>query len=243
MMGLIKLTIEYDGTQFSGWQIQTNRRTVQGEIEKALQLLTGEKIRITGSGRTDAGVHALGQVASFRSHHSLPLSAFRDGLNGYLPEDVKIIQAEEAGDHFHARRDAVSRTYRYIICRKLKVLGRQYGWFRWGNIHLASMMEAAECLVGDHDFSSFCKVNGQTKSFVSRILDITWDTNEEEIRFEVTATHFFHNMIRIIMGTLLEVGQGRVSIDAFREILEARDRSKAGPTVPAKGLVLVKVSY
>jgi len=242
-MGLIKLTLEYDGTHFSGWQVQPSERTVQGEIEKALKLLAGEDIRIMGSGRTDAGVHALGQVVSFRTHLSLPLSAFRDGLNGYLPEDVKVIQAEEAGESFHARRDAASRTYRYIICRKLKVLGRQYGWYPRCNFITDSMIKAAECLIGEHDFTSFCKISGEAKSFVSRILDITWDTTDEEVRFEVTATHFFHNMIRIIIGTLLEVGQGKKSIDEFRDILKAKDRSKAGPTVPARGLVLVRVSY
>ena len=242
-MRMIKLTLEYDGSNFSGWQIQPNCRTVQGEIEKALRSLVDDDVSLIGSGRTDAGVHALGQVASFRTQSEIPLSAFMGGLNGFLPEDVKVIQADEAGELFHARRDAVRRTYRYAICRKFRVLGRQYGWYPRVRFAINPMKKAAACLMGEHDFTSFCKANGENKSFVSRVLNVKWDISEDEIRFEITATHFFHNMIRIIIGTLLEVGQDKMSIEKFRQILEARDRSQAGPTAPPHGLVLVKVDY
>ncbi len=239
----IKLTVEYDGSDFSGWQVQPDQRTVQGEIEKALRTLTHRKIRIIGAGRTDAGVHALGQAVNFKCQDNLPLSAFEKGLDGLLPEDIHIIAAEEAVKSFNARRDAVSRVYRYVLSRKPRAVGRQYAWYPGMKFLLEPMEYASKFLLGEHDFTSFCKSDGEHENFVSRVLKIKWSVREEEIHFEITAVRFFHKMIRIIVGTLLEVGRGKISPENFREILAARDRTQAGPTVPPQGLFLVKVNY
>ncbi len=240
---LFKLVIEYDGSNFAGWQVQPNQRTVQGEIEKALKILTQKEIRITGSGRTDAGVHALGQVASFQINSSLSLNQMKKGLNGLLPEDILIIDINELTEPFDARRNAVSRTYRYIIAKKSRAINRQYVWIPRIKFSVESMQEASQYLVGEHDFTSFCKTNGQTDDFISCVSDVNWKTVDDEIHFEITANRFFHHMVRIIVGTLVEVGRGKISPDMFQKILESKDRTCAGPTAPPQGLFLDHVEY
>ena len=239
----IKLTLEYDGSDFSGWQLQPDCRTVQREIENALKALIHEEVRVVGAGRTDAGVHALGQVVSFPTQNMLPLSAFEKGLNVLLPEDVRVIRTEEMDQPFDARRHAVRRTYRYVIAKHRRVVGRQYAWYPRMVVSLEPMKRAAEHLLGVHDFTSFCKSNGNTDNFLSRVTDVRWDETDEELRFEITAVRFLRHMVRIIVGTLLEVGCGKISPEEIREIIEARDRSRAGPTVPSRGLFLVRVDY
>jgi len=240
---MIKLTVEYDGTEFSGWQIQPNRRTVQGEIENSLKTLTQEKVRVVGSGRTDAGVHALGQVVSFRCRSGLPLPTFEKGLNGLLPEDIRIVRAEELGSSFNARRDAVSRTYRYLLSKRPRAVDRQYVWYPRMTFSVGPMEQASKYLLGAHDFAAFCKSNGEDKDFTSRVFSVDWNEDDDEICFEITAMRFFHNMVRVIVGTLLEVGRGRTTPEGFREILESRDRRQAGPTVPPHGLYLARVDF
>ena len=242
-MRTIKLTLEYDGSEFSGWQFQPDRRTVQGEVEKALGSLTREAIRVVGAGRTDAGVHALGQVASFRTDSSLTLSVFEKGLNGLLPRDVRVLRAEEMDGPFDARRDAVGRTYRYVLSRRGKAVGRQYTWCPGVRFSVERMEEAAGWLVGERVFASFSKDDGEGGDFLSRVFRVVWETTDEEVRFEIAAERFFHNMVRIIVGTLLEVGRGKMSPERFREIMDAGDRRLAGPTVPPQGLFLVRVDY
>ena len=239
----IKLILEYDGTEFSGWQVQPNRRTVQGELKDVLKSMLKEEVNIVGSGRTDAGVHALGQVASFRTTSRLPLSAFRNGINTLLPDDVRILHAEETAETFNARRDAVRRTYRYVLSRRPRVLGRRYTWYPHCEFQLGPMKSASQYLIGEHDFLSFCKNSDEIEDHTSRIIDIGWEENDDEVWFTISATRFFHNMVRIIVGTLIEVGKGKMSPKEFRRILEARDRSRAGATAPPHGLVLVKVDY
>jgi tRNA pseudouridine38-40 synthase len=239
----IRLLTEYDGSDFSGWQIQPNRRTVQGEMEKALKALTQEKIRITGAGRTDAGVHAIRMPVSFQCNSLLQLSAFKNGMNALLPKDIRIHQANVMNSSFDARRDAVSRTYRYILLRKPRVIGQQYAWYPKMEFSVDLMKNASKYLLGEHEWDSFCKVGTDKEKLLSRVLDIRWDETDIEVHFEITAERFFHNMIRIILGTLLEVGCGKISLKCFQSILESRDRKKAGPTIPPQGLFLIKVSY
>ncbi len=238
-----KLVVEYDGSDFAGWQIQPNQRTVQGEIEKAIRILTQKEIRVTGSGRTDAGVHALGQVVSFRVNSSLSLNQFKKGLSGLFPEDISIVDMEERIEPFNARRDAVSRTYRYVISKQSRAINRHYRWIHRAILSVESMQEASKCLVGEHDFTSFCKANGQTDNFIACVSDIHWEIDGGEIHFEIKADRFFHHMVRSIVGTLVEVGRGKITPKAFQKILGSKDRTCAGPTAPPQGLFLVHVEY
>lgn len=240
----IKLLIEYEGTEFAGWQKQPNVRTVQEEIEKGLYELTGTKITVKSAGRTDAGVHALAQVVSFQTNSQLPITAFCKGLNRHLPQDVRINEAEERSEKFDARRDAVARTYRYIISTRQKVIGRRYCWYPQFNFLLDPIIKASEFLKGEHNYASFCKKNDEVNyNNISTVHTIQWDMQEDEVIFEITAIRFFHNMVRIIVGTLLEVGRGRFTPEDVKNILEAQNRKLAGPTVPPQGLFLVKVHY
>jgi len=239
----VKMTLSYDGTEFCGWQVQPKLRTVQGEVEKALFNLTHEKIRITGSGRTDTGVHALGQVAHFNTKKDLPIQAFKEGLNQELPQDVQILDAEFVDENFNARRDAVKRTYRYSLIRKPRVIGRQYAWFPKTSFALEPMREASQYLLGEHDFTSFSKVNEDIETPISLVYDISWEDREDEIDFTITAVRFFHHMIRIVIGTLIEVGRGKMASAQFDNILKVRNRNLAGPTAPPHGLFLMKVEY
>ncbi|MFO7891219.1 MAG: tRNA pseudouridine(38-40) synthase TruA [bacterium] len=240
----IKMTVEYEGTDFAGWQVQPEQRTVQEEIEAGLFKLTEKKFRVTAAGRTDAGVHALGQVVSFGSDSKLPVSAFSKGLNKYLPEDIRVIEAEEKTEKFDARRNAISRTYRYVISTRPKVIGRRYSWYPHCNFLLDPMIKASESLKGEHNYASFCKKTSEGYfGNISTVHRIEWKTFEDIIFFEVTAVRFLHNMIRIIVGTLLEVGRVRLTPEDFKNILEARNRKLAGPTAPPQGLYLVSVQY
>ena len=239
----IKLNIEYDGTDFSGWQVQPNQRTVQGEIEKAIKELTGKAIRITGAGRTDAGVHALGMVASFAYAGSLPLSAFKKGLNTHLPLDIYIHDAEIKTSYFDARRHATERAYRYVLSRRPTAVGRQYAWYPKQSFDLELMQEAANCLLGEHDFKSFAKEDEEVDDYRSQVYAVNWVDNGNLVTFDIKAIRFFHNMIRILMGTMLRVGAGKLSVEQFKDILESRDAALAGPTIPPTGLFLVYVHY
>jgi tRNA pseudouridine38-40 synthase len=243
LLKTIKLTIEYDGSPFSGWQVQPKHRTVQEEIETALKKITKETIRITGSGRTDSGVHALGQVASFQIKKDMPISAYEKGLNTVLPKTIRILRAEAVHFNFDARRDAVSRTYRYILSKYERAIGYQYNWFPDFQFNINVMKKASVYLKGEHSFRSFCRDDGERSDCISHVFRIRWEEREQEIQFEITAVRFFHNMIRIIVGTLLEVGRGKMTLQQFRNLINQKDRTLAGPTVPPNGLFLVRVDY
>ena len=239
----IKLVLEYDGTLFSGWQIQPEQRTIQEEVEKALREITKENIRITGAGRTDAGVHALGQMASFKTRKDVPLSAYEKGINTFLPREIRVLRAEEMYPGFDARRDAVSRMYRYVISKAERAIGYQYAWFPNFDFDTRPMKRASKHLKGEHSFRSFSKGNDEDEECISKVFHVRWEETNTEIRFEISAIRFFHNMIRIIVGTLMEVGRGKMHPHQFRTILEGQDRTQAGPTVPPHGLFLVRVMY
>jgi tRNA pseudouridine38-40 synthase len=171
------------------------------------------------------------------------LSAFNNGLNRYLPKDIRILMIEEVGRPFDARREAVSRTYRYVFSKSIKAVGRHYAWYPRMKFCLKPMKEASQILIGEHDFSSFCKNDENLEYVISHITNVNWEEDDRHIYFEITAIRFFHHMIRIIVGTLLRVGRGELSIEDFKNILDAKDRTLAGPTIPPHGLFLVKVTY
>jgi len=241
-----RLVIAYDGTDFHGWQIQPDLRTVQDEIEKAVRHMTGETVRIQGAGRTDAGVHALGQAASFRADIAIPLPKLRKGLDALTPDDIAILEAADAPEGFNARRDAVEKLYRYHlhVSKVGHPLRRRTHLHVRYRLHVPSMREAALLFVGRHDFAAFYAVDDEPVSTLLPLnaVDII-EKADDEILIEVRGPAFLKNMVRIIAGTLLEVGRGRLRPDDIPEILAARDRSLAGPTLPPHGLTLVSVTY
>ncbi|MBN2415917.1 tRNA pseudouridine(38-40) synthase TruA [bacterium] len=244
-MQTVKLTIEYDGTDFSGWQIQPRERTVQEEVEKALSRMEKRAVSVTGSGRTDAGVHALGQVAHFKTGAGLEAGVYRKALNALLPADIRILASERVPDGFHARYDAVRREYRYVIAREQHALGRQYAWFPGPHVSLDTdrMSEAAALLTGEHDFTSFSRNPAADGTCNSVVYAARVSEREKDIVFDISAVRFFHNMVRILAGTLYDVGRGYMSPEAFASLLTRHDRRKAGPTAPPHGLFLVRVIY
>lgn len=239
----IKLIIEYDGTHFCGWQYQPNLRTVQNEIEKALQKLLQHATRIIGAGRTDSGVHALGQVACFKTEKTYTLTIIEKALNRFLPLDIRILGVEEVPLSFNPRFAAIKRHYRYQIVKKRHAINRWYAWYCKTPLDLEKMKSAARLLVGEHDFRSFCKENLEANHYRCTVDSITWSAINDMIWMEIVANRFLHNMVRIIMGTMVDVGRGVLTENDIQKILEKRDRNSAGPTLPAKGLFLVEVIY
>ena len=242
----IKLLIEYDGTNFQGWQVQPKGPTIQGIIEEKLGLLTGESIRLIGSGRTDAGVHALGQVAHFKTQSQMDAHSMQRALNSLLPSDIVIQKIEEVEEGFHARRHSKSKVYEYrILNRSLRSpFHHGYAWHIPQRLDLKEMKEGTQYLIGEHDFSSFRSVGTPTRTAVRKMIRAEWKRGRNGfIRFEIEANGFLKQMVRAIVGTLIEVGRGKISVEEFRRILDAKDRKKAGPTAPAHGLFLKEVKY
>lgn len=239
----IKLVIEYDGTDFIGWQQQLEDRTVQGELMKALQNLSQESPTIYGAGRTDSGVHALGQVANFKTGSSLSENSIKKGLNFYLPRDINVISAEEVGDKFHARFSAKNREYRYCIARRMKPIGRKYSWFCKYDLDLDKIKQASEHLIGGHVFSAFSKYSEEEKHYLSDVKYIEWREENEEITMEICANRFLHNMVRIIVGALVEVGRGKLQPTDIKKILKNGKRENVCFTVPPHGLFLYRINY
>lgn len=245
-MRTIKLLIEYDGTNYLGWQVQANGPTIQGTIEEKLKLLTGEGIRLTGAGRTDAGAHAMGQVAHFQTLSPLDLHSMHRALNRLLPPDIVIKKIEEADGDFHARKQARRKVYEYrILNRPLRsAFLRGYAWHLPQGLDWEEVREATRRLIGEHDFSSFRSTGTPTKTAVRKVFRAEWKKGREGlVRLEIEASGFLKQMVRTIVGTLVEVGKGKITPDEFQKILEAKDRKKAGPTAPAHGLFLKEVKY
>ena len=243
-MKTIKLTIEYDGTAYNGWQAQAGGNTIQQIVEAAIVAVTGETVKLHGSGRTDAGVHALGQVAHFQSDTAIPTDKLPAAINAHLPDDIAVRAAAEASDDFHARYSAVRKTYRYTIVQQptRPVLERRFAHWVSKPLDVERMRAAAEHLRGEHDFSAFeSKSDKCSGTRTIERLDIRATAGRIEI--EVTANGFLYNMVRGIVGTLLEVGRGKMEPDDVRRVLESRERSEAGPTAPACGLCLMSVEY
>ena len=245
----VKLTVSYDGTDFFGWQWQSGMRTVQQVIEEAIYAVTQETLRVTAAGRTDTGVHALGQVVSFPTESPLSNEVLRRALNANLPADVCVLDVESARDGFHAIDDSTGKRYRYLIQdgRHRDIFSRRYAWRVWRPLNASLMHAAAQGLLGEHDFGSFQNVGSPRVSTVRTVRDIQVQRHSlldgERIVIEVEANGFLYNMVRNIVGTLVEVGKGNQSVEWARDVLETRDRRVAGMCAPAHGLYLLKVFY
>ncbi len=240
------LTIEYDGTDLHGWQVQKDKRTVQGEIEKALATMTQNSIRITGSGRTDAGVHAVEQVAGFRCETRLTPTDFLSGLNSLLPPDIVIKSCDYAPSEFHARYDVRSKTYHYHILNRAlpTALFRHRTWWIRKKLDIHAMQAALADIVGTHDFKAFENTGSPRSHTIRTIYHAAVEIEEGDyIVIKMTADGFLRNMVRNIVGTLVEVGLGKMTASDFHAVLASKDRSNAGTTAPPQGLYLMHVEY
>lgn len=240
-MKRIMLTVAYDGTNYHGWQVQPNGETIEGVLNRRLFELLGEKIEVIGASRTDAGVHAMGNLAVFDTDSRIPADKIAYALNQRLPEDIRIQKSEEVAADFHPRRCDSRKTYEYrIYCAAFPMpTKRLYAHFTYVPMNVDLMSQGAAYLVGEHDFKSFCSAEAQVETTVRRIDEIKISEEGREIVIRVTGGGFLYNMVRIIAGTLMEVGKGRLAPQEVEKILAAKDRQAAGPTAPACGLTLV----
>ena len=241
----LKLTLAYDGTGFHGWQVQPNLLTVQGVLQQALQGLFNHEVTVTGSGRTDRGVHAAGQVANTQTIRTMDTAAVVRGLNALLPAEVRVLQVEEVDAGFHARHSARSKTYEYHIWRQQIVspFRCRYVYVFPYPLNAETIDQASGCFVGTHDFTSFCASSTESEDRVRTIYAIEWDRTEEEWVLRIRGDGFLQYMVRTIVGTLLYVGSGKLQVHHIPEIFHARDRRLAGPCVPPHGLHLLRVDY
>ena len=261
-MSTFKITLAYDGTDFVGWQRQASGTSIQGLIEDALRELDGRAVTVTGAGRTDAGVHAIGQVAGFALDRTIAGDVLVRALNARLPAEVRVVSAEEVPTAFHARFDARAKTYRYRIWNAdiVSPFKRRYVWHLPGALDVDAMTAAARCLEGRHDFAAFQSAGSGTGTTERVVLSslilrqtqderlpaslvLSWSKHEPLIVYEITGDGFLRHMVRAIVGTLVEIGCGRRPISWMSEVLASRDRARAGPTAPPEGLFLVRVDY
>lgn len=245
MLNNIKLTLEYDGTNYYGWQKQKELKTIQGEIEEAIELVTKEYCEVTGSSRTDAGVHAKGFVANFKTNSKVPPAKFREALNVKLPEDIVIIKSEQVEDDFHARYCAKGKTYEYYILNSEvpSALMRNQMYHYKYDLDIDAMKIAAKQFIGTHDFAAFKTQGSSVKGTVRTIFDVKVEKEEKVIKISVSGDGFLYNMVRIIVGTLINVGRGKTDAVAISDIINQKDRTLAGDCVPPHGLFLKEVYY
>jgi tRNA pseudouridine38-40 synthase len=247
----IKLTLAYDGHDFAGWQIQPDRLTIQGTLVSVIEHITGEKTLPQGSGRTDAGVHALAQVATVSLQSRIPIANLRKAMNDVLPESIRVLKAEEAPEDFHARKSAKAKTYEYRIFRAemCPPFLARYVYHHPYPLDESAMREAADVVIGEHDFTSFAAVDPESRkeglevNNVRTIYSSEWQRSGDELRYRVRGNGFLHHMVRNLVGTFLMIGKGNLSMKDLKRILELRDRSAAAATAPASGLFLVSVEY
>lgn len=244
-MKRIKLTVAYDGTNYHGWQMQPNGITVEEVLNKAITELTGEPAAVIGASRTDSGVHALGNVAVFDTDTKIPPEKLCYAINQRLPEDIVVQHSCEVPLHFHPRRCASRKAYVYKILNRTfpLPLNRHDCYFTYRSLDVGLMRHAAAYLVGTHDYKSFCSVHSQAETTVRTIYELAVDKEQDFITVRVTGSGFLYNMVRILVGTLLQVGMGERSPEEMQDILKAKDRSAAGPTAPAHGLTMVGISF
>ncbi len=241
----IRLTIEYDGKDFNGWQKQPNKLNIQGEIERAIEEITGEKVDLIASGRTDAGVHALAQMANFKTNSNLPVEKYPIALNTKLKRSIRIQKAEEVEENFHSRYHCKKKTYRYIINNSKygSSIYRNLEYFIPNKLNVEKMQEAVKYFEGEHDFKAFKASGTSSKSSVRIIYKTKVEKQGDRIIIELTGNGFLYNMVRIIAGTLVEVGLEKIEPNEIPEIIEKGERERAGKTLPPQGLYLVKVEY
>lgn len=244
-MRRIKLIVAYDGTEYSGWQIQPEAPTIEMYLDKAIHELTGENVHVTGASRTDAGVHAYGNVAVFDTESTIPGDRFTFALNRFLPDSIVIQDSWEVSYDFHPRHCNTRKTYEYRILNTAVPLPqkRNFTWHVTGSIDIEKMKEAAAYIVGEHDFKSFCCVRTQAESTVRTIYSLEVLQEGSEIIIRIKGNGFLYNMVRIITGTLIQVGKGRFKPEYVKQMLEAKDRTVAGQTAPPQGLTLVGIEY
>lgn len=244
-MKRVKLTVAYDGTNYCGWQVQPNGNTIEAELNKHLSELLGEEIRVTGASRTDAGVHARGNVAVFDTDARIPAEKISYAMNTRLPADIRIQRSEEVAGDFHPRFCETRKTYEYRICNRRfpDPCQRLYSLFYYWKLDTERMQRAADHLVGTHDFTSFCTNRPEVTDRVRTIYSLSVERQGDMIILRVTGSGFLYNMVRIITGTLLRVGSGQMEPEEIPGILEAKDRGRAGETARPEGLTLVEIEY
>ena len=241
----IKLTIEYDGKDFNGWQKQPTKLNIQGTIEQAIKQITGEEVQLNASGRTDAGVHALGQVANFKTNSQIPIEKFAIAINSRLKRSIVIKKAEEVDERFHSRLNCKKKTYRYIINNSPEgtAIYRNLETHIPQKLDVEKMQEAVKYFEGEHDFKAFKASGTSSKSSVRTIYKAEVYKEGDKIFIELTGNGFLYNMVRIIAGTLVDVGIGKIKTDEIPEIIKMQKRENAGKTLPPNGLYLLKVMY
>ncbi len=241
----IKLTIEYDGKKFGGWQKQPNKLNIQGEIEKAIEEITGEKIDLNASGRTDAGVHSLGQVANFKTNSKIEIEKIPIAINSKLKQSIRIIKAEEVEENFHARYSCKGKKYRYIINNSKygSAIYRDLEYHMPIKLNVEAMQKGIKYFEGEHDFKGFKASGTSSKSSVRTIYNAKIIQEGERIIIELEGNGFLYNMVRIISGTMVDVGLGKIKPEEIPEIIKSKERSRAGKTLPPQGLYLVEVYY
>ncbi|MBP2033090.1 tRNA pseudouridine38-40 synthase [Clostridium algifaecis] len=241
----IKLTIEYDGTNYSGWQRQKNAMTIQEKLEEAIRKATGKLCETIGASRTDAGVHARGFVCNFFTDSSIPPDNFKMVLNGILPEDIVVIKSEQVDANFHSRYNSTGKKYTYTIITggNRPAIGRNYMYYFYRKLNFENMKKACKFLIGTHDFSAFKSNGSSVKTSVRTVTEFTVVKEDNFIKFSVVGNGFLYNMVRIMVGTILQVGLEKFEPEYVNVILKSKDRSKAGKPAPARGLCLEKVFY
>ncbi len=239
----IKLVIEYDGSAYAGWQYQPDLRTIQGELETAILKLTGEKVTLYGAGRTDAGVHARGQVANFIIAHTLPFNKYRPGLNFHLPDDIVIREATVVPAGFHSRYDAIYRRYEYRIGRRRSALDPERRWEFETDLDIGLLNTAADYIMGDRDFTTCCVVSSQKENNRCTVFVSRWTREGDLLRYEIAADRFVHNMIRSLVGLMADVGRQAMTMKTFKDIFHSGDHTAIRRVAPARGLCLVAVEY
>jgi len=237
-----KLTLSYNGTQYHGWQIQPNAITVQGKLNQALSMMLREEISTMGSGRTDTGVHAKKQVVHFDTTTEVP-NNLAHKLNNYLPKDIAIHEVVKTNDDFHSRYDAVSRAYRYYLHKEKSPFKNELSYHFSKKLDLNLMNEGCQILFNHHDFECFSKVKTAVNNFNCEIIEAKWEESEDQIVFYIKADRFLRNMVRAIVGTMIDIGLKTISLEDFTEIIESKSRKKAGVSAPAHGLYLEEVNY